>query len=170
MTDVTSAGGSAHVPAPRNEVHSSSPSAGNAPVSDKASPGTPAPAYSGVHTDATPKASPNPQETKMETEEVTPTYGIMDWLKEVFTPPEIWSAGNRPLKDEWDYAMNGGWTTEDGLIRFFGQVYSLLVVFPIYAVTEFVQWAVKRPTRLAMIVVLFTLLAQIPPMNALGLF
>lgn len=165
MTDVTSANGHGPVPAPRSEVHSSSSSDGNAHVSHKASPGTPAPAYSGVHSDATPGASPNPQESKMEAKETTPSYGIMDWLKEVITPPEIWSGGNRPLKDEWDYAKNGGWTTDVGVIRFFGQLYSVLVVFPIYAIAEIVKWTVKRPTRLVAIVVLFTLLAQFPPLS-----
>lgn len=170
MTDVTGTSGRGYVPAPRSEVHSSSSSTGNAPVSDKASSRTAAPAYSRVHSDATPSASPNTQEETMETEETTTPYGVTDWLKEVVTPPEIWSKGNRPLKDEWDYATNGGWTTDVGFIRFFGQAYSLAVVFPVYAVAEIVKWLVKRPTRLLAIVILFTLLAQFPPLNALGLF
>jgi len=165
MTDATSTGGGATVPAPRSALHSSSSSTGNAHVSHKASPGTPAPAYSGVHSDAPTGASPNPQEVKMEAEEMTPSYGIMDWLKEVITPPEIWSHGNRPLKDEWDYATNGGWTTDVGVIRFFGQLYSCVFVFPTYVIAEIVKWSVKRPTRLVAIVILFTLLAQFPPLK-----
>jgi hypothetical protein len=164
MTDVTNTNERGHVPAPRSEVHSSSSNDGNAHVSHKASPCTPVHAYNEAHSDVTAGASPNPQEAKMEADE-TPAYGVMDWLKEVITPPEIWTGGNRPLKDEWDYAKNGGWTTDVGVIRFFGQLYSVLVVFPTYGIAEVVKWSVKRPTRLVAIVVLFTLLAQLPPLK-----
>lgn len=86
---------------------------------------------------------------------------ILDWV----TPPEIWTEGSRPLKDEWDYAKNGGWTADVGTIRKLGQVYSALVVFPVFAVAEYVKWIVKRPSRLVVAVVLSVLLAQFPPLS-----
>jgi hypothetical protein len=125
--------------------------------------------YSRTHDDATPDASPNPQEETMEAEETVENASGFEKFADSFvglvTPPEIWSKGSRPLKDEWDYAKNGGWTTDVGFIRFFGQIYSALVVFPIFTVAELVKWAVARPARLVALVVLFTLLAQFPPLN-----
>ena len=86
-------------------------------------------------------------------------------LRSWITPPEIWTEPAEPLKSEWEYATSGEWTDNVGVLRKLGQVYSIAVVFPIFAVADYVKWIVKRPSRLLFTVVLLVVLAQLPPLS-----
>jgi hypothetical protein len=87
------------------------------------------------------------------------------WLKDWITPPEIWTEGSAPLKQEWEYACRGEWTTRDGFVRMAGQAYQIFVAFPVTTVCDYLKWIVKRPSRHAAAWLLLCLLAQFPPVS-----
>lgn len=83
----------------------------------------------------------------------------------MFTPPDIWSQDRPSLSKVWAYATRGGWTGDTGLPRRAGQVYALLVALPVIAVCSLIEWSVERGSRMAAVIVLLVLLAQVPPLN-----
>lgn len=83
----------------------------------------------------------------------------------MFTPPDIWSQDRPSLSKVWAYATRGDWTGDTGLPRRVGQVYALLVAVPVIAVCSLIEWSVERGSRMAAVIVLLVLLAQVPPLN-----
>lgn len=83
----------------------------------------------------------------------------------VFSPPDIWSQERPSLQQVWAYATRGGWTRPDGVPRRFGQVYAVVVAFPVAAVAYSLAWAAERGSRLVALIVLLVLLAQVPPLS-----
>lgn len=85
-------------------------------------------------------------------------------VREVFTPPDIWSTDRPSLSLMWAYAARGDWTGEAGLPRRAGQAYAVLVAVPVTAVTYLLAWAAERPSRLIAAVVLLVVLFRVPPL------
>lgn len=108
-------------------------------------------------TEPTAQSTPQSAVTRRDwIEEIWPAF--VDWI----TPPEIWAGG---LKDDWEYARRGEWTTRDGVFRKAGQVYQIFVAVPSSAALLYARWIIRRPTRLAAALLLLWFLAQFPPVS-----
>ena len=83
----------------------------------------------------------------------------------VFSPPDIWSQDRPSLSSVWAYASHGDWTNPAGAPRRIGQMYALLASVPVVAIAYTLAWTAERPARLAAVIVLLVLLAQVPPLS-----
>ena len=72
-------------------------------------------------------------------------------------PPDIWSDDRPGLRKLWLYAAYGRWTRGDGVARFLGSAYAVLVALPFHAAVYLAAWIVERPGRLTVAAVLTTL-------------
>lgn len=87
------------------------------------------------------------------------------WVQATFTPPDIWSKERPSLRQIWEYAAHGEWTTPDGTPRNAGRAYAMVVALPGAALGYSIQWVTERFTRLAGTGVLLFLLSHIPPLS-----
>lgn len=85
--------------------------------------------------------------------------------REWVTPPDIWAQDRPSLAKVWAYATHGGWARPAGFSRRAGQVYAIVVAFPIAACCKYIEWLSERGSRLAAAVVLLIVLAQFPPVS-----
>lgn len=112
--------------------------------------------------DHDPTAQSTPQSALTESDQYWDVWG---WIKDLITPPAIWTEGSEPLEQEWAYACRGEWTSKDGIPRKAGQVYALLIALPVLAVADYLKWIIKRPSRLIAAGLLLFVLAQFPPVS-----
>lgn len=89
---------------------------------------------------------------------------VGEWVRDTFTPPDVWSADRAALSKVWAYASRGEWTAEDGAFRKAGQVYALAVAVPLIFAFAVLEWTVERPTRLATAGLLLWLLSRVSPL------
>ena len=86
-------------------------------------------------------------------------------LRTMFSPPDIWLQDRPSLSSVWAYASHGDWTNPAGAPRRIGQMYALLASVPVVAIAYTLAWTAERPARLAAVIVLLVLLAQVPPLS-----
>lgn len=92
-------------------------------------------------------------------------YAALAWVQATFTPPDIWSKERPSLRQIWEYAAHGEWTTPDGTPRTAGRAYAMVVALPGAALGYSIQWVTERVTRFAGASVLLFLLRHIPPLS-----
>ncbi len=88
--------------------------------------------------------------------------GIKGWLKESFTPPEIWSEDRPSLSKQSTYAREGAWGPAKGWRRKAGLVAFFAVSLPTSIAAYGLEWIGERPTRWITALVVLSLTYQIP--------
>ncbi|GAA4522889.1 hypothetical protein GCM10023191_102410 [Actinoallomurus oryzae] len=86
---------------------------------------------------------------------------FLGWI----TPPDIWSSDRPSLAKVWAHATHGQWARPTGPARRAGQIYTVLVAFPIAACCKYIEWLSERASRLVAAGVLLVVLAQFPPIS-----
>ncbi|MBE2998716.1 hypothetical protein IDM40_08375 [Nocardiopsis sp. HNM0947] len=84
------------------------------------------------------------------------------WVKESFTPPEIWSEDRPSLRKQLDYARQGAWGPEEGWPRYLALAAFWGVSFPTSVAAYALEWVGERPSRWITAIVLASLIYQIP--------
>lgn len=72
----------------------------------------------------------------------------LDAIRDVVTPPDIWSDDRPSLRKQWLYARFGRWTRETGFVRFAGKAYTWFSM-AVHALAYVALWIVERPSRFA---------------------
>lgn len=84
------------------------------------------------------------------------------WVKESFTPPQIWEEDRPSLKKQYTYAAQGAWGPEQGWARRAQICAFWAVSLPTSAAAYAIEWIGERPARWITALVLLSLTYQLP--------
>jgi hypothetical protein len=110
----------------------------------------------------------NDHDDQAVTDVQTVTTALDGWparLVRRLKPPEPWRYRPASLAAMSRYAHLGGWTGQRGPLRFVGVWYFRLVAVPVTVITHYLAWIVARPSRLATVLLIYTVLAHIGPLR-----
>lgn len=93
----------------------------------------------------------------------------VDWYT-LIEPPEVWSNHRPSLRDLAHHAWSGDELGDRATGHLPGRIYAVTVSIPAHAVGYLLLWLTERPARLAVGMILATLVALTPPGSwAIGL-
>lgn len=81
---------------------------------------------------------------------------VCRWSMAEFRPPEIWPV----LAPVWAYAVHGAQAPAEGPTRLLCRLFAAVVSLPVHTVCEIAKWITARPSRLAMVALLWGVLSQ----------
>ena len=75
---------------------------------------------------------------------------------DLICPPDLWSDDRPSLRKVWLYGVYGRWTAADGFWRYAGATFATVMLVPI-GVLYLLAWILERPSRVAVVAVLYGL-------------
>jgi len=85
---------------------------------------------------------------------------VAAWLRANLRPPLVWTEPPASLADLSHYAHEQPYAAKYGIARLAGVWWNRVVAMPLSAVAYYGAWIVQRPSRVAALAVLYTVLAH----------